>query len=172
MQYLAIIRGAPASGKSTIAKKLRDFKKRVVWLKVDNFKDFFVAEATLTEQRFVDECALASLNYLLDEGFSVVMEKIFYDTSIIPLAVEAAKKRGIPVQVFQLTCPLKALQSRDRNRPGIKEGCRKLMGDEVIAKIYAQLEKTFYPGAFSLDTEKYLIEECIAIIHKKLRMKN
>jgi len=40
-QFLVIIRSAPASGKTTIAKELRSFKDKVVWLKVDNFKDFF-----------------------------------------------------------------------------------------------------------------------------------
>lgn len=171
MQYLIIIRGAPASGKSTIAKQLRSFQDRVVWLKVDNFKDFFAAEAKLEEQMYVDECALASLEYLLDKGFSVVMEKIFYDTYIIPLAVESAKKRGVAVQIFQLRCPLEVLQSRDRNRPGVKEGCRKPMGDEAIERIYNRLEETFYPGANVLDTEKDSVEECIQIIYRGLDVK-
>lgn len=101
MQFLVIIRGAPASGKTTIAKKLRDFDQKIAWLKVDNFKDFFSDEASLTEQRYVDESALATLKYLLDAKFSVVMEKIFYDPYIIPLAMNAAKERGIKCRVFQ-----------------------------------------------------------------------
>lgn len=68
-QFLVIIRGAPASGKTTIAKKLRDFKEKVVWLKVDNFKDFFSDNVSPEEQKFVDESALASLEYLLDQAF-------------------------------------------------------------------------------------------------------
>ncbi len=57
-QFLVIIRGAPASGKSSIAKKLRNYSKKVAWLKVDNFKDFFSGEPSLEEQKSVDECAL------------------------------------------------------------------------------------------------------------------
>ena len=44
----------------------------------DNFKDFFSENASLNEQKDVDETALATLKHLLDEGFSVVMEKIFF----------------------------------------------------------------------------------------------
>src|SRR3989344_5709656 len=111
-QFLAVIRGAPASGKTTIAKKLRNFNKKIVWLKVEN--------------------------------------------------------RGIKVKVFQIMCSLATLQDRDRNRPGVKEGCRKPMGDEAIAKIYNQLERTFIPGAISLDTEQLSIDECVSLIKQSL----
>ena|SRR3989338_4094097 len=163
-QFLIIIRGAPASGKSTISKQLRDFEKKIVWLKVDNFKDFFSDDVTLEEQRFVDESSLATLEYLLDQGFSVVMEKIFYDPFVIHLAVKAAKKRNIQVATFQIKCSLATLQKRDRNRPGIKEGCRKPMGDEKIKDIYNHLEQTSLKGAIILDTEKLKDLECTKII--------
>jgi len=163
-----IIRGAPASGKTTIAKQMRDFEKKVVWLKVDNFKDFFSSDARLEQQKYVDECALASLEYLLDQGFSVVMEKIFFDPFIIPKAVEAANKRNIIAKVFQIRCSLAVLQERDRNRPGIKEGCRKPLGDEVIEKLFTQLGNTYVPGAIELDTDKLTLDECVAKIWHEL----
>lgn len=167
-QFLVIIRGAPSSGKTTLAKRLRSFKKKVVWLKVDNFKDFFSAKPSLKEQRYVDECALVTLQYLLDNDFSVVMEKIFYDPFIISLAVKEAQRHNTPVKVFQIKCPLDVLQERDRNRPGVKEGCRKPLGDKVIKKIYNQLEKTYYPGAVSLATDKLSIEECVKKIKESI----
>ncbi len=45
-QYLVILRGAPGSGKTTLAKSFRNFEEKVAWLKVDNFKDFFAEDAT------------------------------------------------------------------------------------------------------------------------------
>lgn len=167
-QFLVIIRGAPASGKTTIAKQLRNFKEKVVWLKVDNFKDFFSDNLSSDEQEYVDKSALATLEYLLGRGFSVIMEKIFYDPFIIPLAINAAKKRNVPVIIIQIRCSLETLQERDRIRPGVKEGCRKPLGDEVIKDIYNQLEETFYPGAISLDTEKLSIDQCVETIRKRI----
>ena len=167
-QFLVIIRGAPASGKTTIAKQLRSFENKIVWLKVDNFKDFFSGESTLEEQKFVDECALASLEYLLDKGFSVVMEKIFFDPFVIPMAIEVAKKKNIKSSVFQIKCPLNILKERDQTRPGIKEGCRKPLRGEVIEKLYIKLEETFYPSAIELDTEHLTIGECVERIQKEL----
>jgi len=167
-QYLAIIRGAPASGKTTIAKSMRDFSQKTVWLKVDNFKEFFSEENSLEEQKFVDECALSTLKYLLDQGFSVVMEKIFYDSSTIQFAITAAIDRKIPAKVFQIRCPLSVLQTRDRNRLGIQEGCRKPLGDETISRIYKKLEGTFFPGALELDTNELSVEECVVKIKSSL----
>ncbi|MFC1727272.1 zeta toxin family protein [Patescibacteria group bacterium] len=169
-QFLVIIRGAPASGKTTIAKKFVNYDKKIVWLKVDNFKPFFGEKALLKHQNDVDQCALSTLKYLLDTGFSVVMEKIFYDPSVIPLAVDEAKEREIKVAVFQIKCSLKTLQKRDRARPGIKEGCRKPMGDKAIERIHRQLEETFYPKAIELDTEKLAVNQCILMIKKQLNI--
>jgi tRNA uridine 5-carbamoylmethylation protein Kti12 len=169
-QFLVIIRGAPASGKTTIAKKLRNFRNKIVWLKVDNFKDFFSGNPSLREQQYVDECALVTLCYLLDKGFSVVMEKIFYNPSVIPLAVNEAKKRGIKVAVFQIRCSLAVLQERDRTRPGVKEGCRKPLGDKTIKRLYDQLEKTFYSGAIVLNTEELSVEECLRKIKESVEI--
>ena len=165
-QFLIILRGAPASGKTTIAKKLRDFNKKIVWLKVDNFKDFFSENPSFEEQKYVDECALASLKYLLDNNFSVIIEKIFYDPFIIPKAVAVAREKGISVKVFQISTSLKTLQERDRNRPGVKEGCRKPLGDQVIKNLFNHLKETYYPGAIDLDTEKLSIDECVDLITK------
>lgn len=170
-QFLVVIRGAPASGKTTIAKKFRDFKKKVVWLKVDNFKDFFAQEASLEEQNYVDGCALETLKYLLDSGFSVIMEKIFYDPSIISKAINEANKRNIKNKVFQIKCSLKTLQKRDRERPGVPEGLRKALGDQVIEDLYNQLEKTYYPDAISLNTEELSIDKCVDFIKKELNIK-
>ncbi len=167
-QFLVIIRGAPASGKTTLAKSLRNFDEGIVWLKVDNFKDFFSDEAKLREQKFVDECALSALKYLLNQGFSVVMEKIFYDPFIIPLATNEAQQLGIKVLVFQITCSSKTLLMRDRARPGVKEGCRKPLRKDTIEKIQNHLDETFLPQAIILDTEKFTIEECVNIVRSKL----
>lgn len=163
MQKLIILRGAPSSGKSTIAKRLRNFQKKVVWLKVDNFKDFFAEDPSIALD-YVNATAINSLKYLLDQGFSVVMEGVVQNPQYIKQATELAKKRKIPYRVFKLTCSLKTLQMRDRHRPGVKEGYREPLGDKVIANLYNVIESNPYEESIELDTEKNNIEACIEII--------
>jgi predicted kinase len=167
MQKLIVIRGAPASGKSTIAKRLRDFQKKIIWLKVDNFKDFFSEDGT-DGLAYANEAALGTLKYLLNSGFSVIMEGIFQDTSYISKAAQISKIQGIPYKIFQIKCSLSILQERDKVRPGIKEGCRKPLGNETIAKLFAILENSYYPEAHELNTEKLTIEQSVDLIKNEL----
>jgi predicted kinase len=170
-QHLVVLRGAPACGKSTIAKKLRDFQKKIVWLKVDNFKDFF-SEGGTQGLEYANEAAVVTLNYLLSQGCSVIMEGIFQDTSYIAKAINIAEDKGIPYKVYQIKCSLSVLQERDRERPGIKEGFRKPLGDEIIEKLYKVVEENPYPNASIMDTEKLTLEDCIAEIRGFLKYKS
>lgn len=167
MQKLIILRGAPSSGKSTIAKKLRNFEKKIVWLKVDTFKVFFAEDAS-NALHFVNESAINTLEYLFEQGFSVAMEGIFQDPKYITLATEVARQKGIPFKVYELECSLKTLQLRDKNRPGVKEGCRKPLGDEVIERIYNIIKKRSWEGTVRLNTEKLSLKECLEVLKKEL----
>lgn len=165
---LIILRGTPASGKSSIAKALRNFNKKIVWLKVDNFKDFFSedSEEALSE---ANKAGLATLGYLLDRGYSVIFEGIFRNLDWVYDAIKIAKQKNIPVFPYQLSCSLRTLQERDRIRPGVKEGCRKPLGDIVIEKLYHDVENNPIDGASKLDTEKLTLQECINHINKHLQ---
>jgi predicted kinase len=159
-QFLVVLRGAPASGKTTIAKHFRNFDKKIAWLKVDNFKDFF-AEDSSTALGYVNGSAIATLSYLFNQGFSVVMDGVFQETNAIDNALELAKEKNIKAIVYQIKCSLSILQARDKARPGVKEGCRKPLGGDVIERIYQKLETNHYPNTGILDTERLSLQECI-----------
>lgn len=162
-QRLIILRGAPASGKTNIAKKFRNFDKKIAWLKVDNFKDFFADDAS-SALSYVNGSAIATLAYLLKNGFSVVMDGIFQDTSAIDQAIKVAGGNNIPAKVFELTVSLGTLLERDKFREGVPQGLRPPMGYEAISRISNNLQDNSYPGAIKLDTEKNSIEKCTEII--------
>lgn len=164
-QRLVILRGAPASGKSTIAKKFRNFSNKVVWLKVDNFKDLFAEDASAALD-YVNGAANATLEYLLDNGFSVIMDGVFQNPEYIQKAVDIAKKKNIPQQVFEIDISLEALLKRDEIREGVPEGLRKPLGEETITKLFNIIKENLFTGAIKLDTEKYSIDECIRIINE------
>lgn len=164
-QVLVILRGAPASGKTTISKELRDFDKKVAWLKVDNFKDFFTEDSSAALE-YVNGSALATLDYLFKQDFSVVMDGVFQDTSAVDEAVRLAKEKNIKTIIYQIKCSLATLQERDRNRPGIKEGCREPLGDEEIESLCHKVEDNPLENGVKLDTENQTLEACLAIIRK------
>jgi len=167
-QFLIILRGAPASGKSTISKRLRNFDEKIAWLKVDNFKDFF-ADDSSSALAFVNGSAVATLGYLLDQGFSVVMDGVFQDTAAIDLATESAHAKGVKTIVYQITCELETLLARDKTREGVAVGCRKPLGDHTITRIYQAIENNSYPGSKLLDTETQTVEQCVETILRDLK---
>ena len=164
-QVLIVLRGASATGKSTIAEKLRDFDKKIVWLKTDNIKLFF----SNFEDRTLDAVmgtALATLNYLLGEGYSVVYDGIFKKVEYAQRAIALAKSKNIPIVVYQLVCSLETLKERDKNKEGVKEGWKKPLGDEIIEGLFNKVENNPIEGAINLNTEKKSLEECLEIIRK------
>ena len=167
MQKLIILRGAPASGKSTIAQSFRNFKKKIVWLKVDGFKTIFAEDAS-NALEYVHGSAISTLEYLLSQGFSVVMEGIFRNPEYITQSVEIAKQKSIPFRVYELECSLNTLQTRDKERPLVKQGWRKPIGDKVIAHLYKKVKKNPWEGTEKLDTEKLSLEECVELLKKEL----
>ena len=171
MQTLIILRGAPSSGKSSIARSLKSLKNKVVWLKVDNFKPFFAKDITEENEAidYVNQAAIASLEHLLKQGFSVVMEGIFQNPKYITAAVDMAKQANIQFKVYELECSLEILQARDKVREGVKEGCRKPLGNEVIAKLNQIIQENPWSGAEKLDTGKLSLNECIDILSRDLK---
>ena len=164
-QVLVILRGAPASGKTTIGENLRDFDKKIAWFKTDNIKPFF----SDFEDRTLDAVmgtALTTLNHLLDEGYSVIYDGIFKNPAYAQRAIEMGKSKNIPAVVYQLTCSLKTLQERDKTRKGIKEGCRKPLGDEIIESLFNKVENNPIEEAIKLNTEEKSLEECLEIIKR------
>lgn len=164
-QTLIILRGAPASGKSSIAKKLRSFEKKVAWLKVDNFKPFFAEDASEALE-YVNGSALSTLEYLLSKGFSVVMEGVFQDPSCIDDALEMARTKKIPAHAYELRCSLPALVERDKNRKEVKSGHRKPMDHSVLERIQKTLENNPSKGAEIFDVEDKSLDECIEYFQK------
>ncbi len=159
-RFLIILRGAPGTGKSTIAKNLCDFQKRIVWLKVDLFKRIFADESTEALE-YANLTAISTLKFLLDNNFSVVMEGVFQNLEHVGTALQIAKEQNIPAFVFELTCSIEELNRRDENREEVKNGWRKPLGTEVITYLINKIQNSRFVRAARLDTEKLSIDDCV-----------
>ena len=164
-QKVIILRGVPASGKTTIAKQYRNFDKKFAWIKVDNFKDFFAEDASQALE-YINGSAIATLKYLLEQGFSIIIDGVFQDTTAIDQAFTLCKEMNIPIKIFELDVSLETLKKRDSQREGVPEGLRKPLGDQAIETIYSKLKASPYPNAIKVNTEENNLEECRKIIDK------
>ena len=63
--------------------------------------------------------AIATLGYLLSQGFSVVVDGVFQNTTAVDNALQFAKEKNIPARVFELTASLEMLLKRDNQRKGV-----------------------------------------------------
>lgn len=166
-QALIVLRGAPASGKTTIAENLRDFNNKIVWFKTDNFKPFF-SDRTAEESAIdsVMETALATLNYLLDQGYSVIFEGIFANPVYPQRAIQMGKAKNIHTVVYETECSLQTLIERDMRRKGVPEGLRKPIEKGKIESLSNKIKENPIEGSILLNTEEKSVEESVNIIRK------
>ncbi|HVZ58250.1 MAG TPA: zeta toxin family protein [Patescibacteria group bacterium] len=164
-QKLVILRGAPASGKTTICKNVRDINKNIVWLSVDGIKPIFSEYKNETLEQ-ANKASLVMLDYLLSQGYSVIYDGIFKIPDHLYQAEEIAKKRGIPFVVYQLDASLKTLQEREKVRDGVKHGLWQPLGDELVAGLCQKIQDNPIEEAIMLDTENKSLDECLDIIRQ------
>lgn len=156
------------SGKSTLAKKYRSFESKIALLKMDSFKELF-EHFEKKARPVIHGAAIASLDYLLKQGFSVVMEGVLQNPDFIQQAVDVANKNGVECKVFELTATLQTLQSRDRKRKEVEQGLRTPLGDEAIEFMFNKLKRLPYHDAIKLNTETTSVEKSIEFIDKHFR---
>ena len=162
-QKLVILRGAPASGKTTLGEKLRSKELKIVWLKLDNLNPFFSEDwgDSLNE---VNGIALAIIDKLLSDGFSVVFDGIFKNPEHARQAIQLAKSKNVPVVVYQLNFSLETLQKREDERS--EKYNRPHFGKDMIERLYFKVVNNPIEGSIELDTEEISLEECLEIIKK------
>ena len=87
---LIIIRGAPAVGKSTIAKKVAALNsaKKKTYLAVDNFQTYDLRSMSKDREKLaICNAALLAKNFLL-EGFDTVVDYVFDDIDDLKKFIE------------------------------------------------------------------------------------
>ena len=162
-QALVILRGAPASGKTTLGERLRSKDLKIVWLKIDNLKPFFSEDwgDSLDE---VNKLALGMIDQLLTDGFSVVFDGIFKNPQHALEAKNRADSKNIPCVIYQLECSLETLQKREDERSVTFQ--RDHFGKDTIERLHNKVMENSIQGAIKLDTENQSIDECLSILKK------
>ena len=162
-----IIRGPPASGKSTTGKRLRNkLDQKTAHIQVDFLKRMISKEITKESRDMSHESAQILTDVFLKKGWNVVIEELFIYNEYIGGVVKIAEGLGCKVFIFELTAPLEVLIQRDASKNyGV------IGGIKWLRKLYKLISENPEPRAIKIDTSKNSIDETVNIILTEINNK-
>lgn len=164
-QTLVILRGGVATGKTTIAEKLRSEVENVAWVHVDKLKSSFPGYPQ-NESAELHEANLLLAEYFIEKGSSVVVDSVFKKVAWIDQYKELAGKHNLNFLVFELSVDPKVGVKRDRQRPGVVQGWREPIKGAHVKGSIEMILKNPYPNAIRVDTTDLTVEEVTESIIK------
>ena len=136
-QFLLVLCGIPASGKTTFAENIQKFVEKELPVRIvstDYWRDAeYYAEFKPSNEHRVREAALEKTQELLAEGFSVIHDDTNYYTSMRHELIEIAKAKECVFGIIQITTPIKVALKWNTQR-GL------MIPEEVIIRIHEKLE--------------------------------
>jgi predicted kinase len=148
------VTGLPATGKSTIARKLAK-KLRGTVLSTDKIRKRIISRPTYTreEKELVYRVMFLTAEYLLRSGATVVLDGTFYLRRLRKRVYSLAAKTRSRLVIVECTCPEEVIRRRMERRAG-----RTTLSDadyEVYKKI-KQLYEPIQRGRITVDTSRPL----------------
>ena len=162
-QVIIVIRGAPATGKTVIARRLRHERKKTVWLGFDVIRSLIYKEPRKRKKGLVFETLLALAEFFLKKRYSVVIEEIFIKKRQIDPFFKLGKKLKIPVYLFELRAQTKDLLSRNPDREYTVAG-----GQEAVKRINKLVLSNPDKRAIIIDTSKCSSSNALSTIRKEI----
>lgn len=162
-QKLIILRGAPGTGKSTVAEKLRDVGKDKIWLHIDWLGHFFPRSLHQAHSLHY-KTAKNFAEFFLSMGYSIIADGMFEESEWINWFVDLAKERKIGCKVFELTASVKDIMERDRRHPGVKAGWRGSIKKRNLEAKIEWFRKHPYPKAIQINSSQKSSEEIVKFI--------
>lgn len=159
---IIILRGAPSTGKTTIAHEIRRRLSDSLILSFDNLIAMNVPQEVVGEERIGawgkmrplgHELGHVLTSYLLKKEKNVVIEEMLPDVAGIKKLVKLASSKGARPFVFELTAPLEIIEEREKMRKYPNP-------EKPVEMIINLLAKNPYPEAIKIDTSKSSPKEC------------
>ena len=169
-QKLIILRGVPGTGKSTVAKKLRDTGKDKIWLHIDSIGHFF--PRLLHEAHSLHyETAKNFAKFFLSMGYSIIADGMFEETEWVDWFVDLAKERKINCRVFEFTASVKDILERDRGHSGVKHGWRSPIRKKDLKARLKWFRKHTYSKTTRINSSEKSPEEIVKFIFQEVGWK-
>lgn len=169
-QNLIVLRGAPGTGKSTVAEKLRDIGKDKIWLHIDWLGHFFprlLHQAHSLHYKTAKNFA----EFFLSMGYSIIVDGMFEETEWIDWFVDLAKERKIGYRVFEFTASVKDILERDKEHPGVKQGWRNPIQKKKLKARLKWFQEHPYPKTSRVNSSEKSPEEIVRFILQEVGWK-
>lgn len=169
-QTLIVLRGGGATGKTTVAEKLRNEVENVAWAQADKLKGSFPGHP---QREFTElhEVNLLLTEYFIKKGNSVVVDSVFKEIAWIDQYKELAEKYNVNFAVFELFVDPKVGIERERRRPGVIQGWRRPVRDKDVKGSIEMILKNPYPDTIKIDTTDLTIDKIAEKIIKTVGWK-
>jgi hypothetical protein len=162
---LVLVTGLPATGKSTMARKLAGKLKGVV-LSTDRIRKRLVSrpEYTRGEKEMVYRVMILIAEYLLRSGVTVVLDGTFYLRSLRKQVYSLSSRTGSRLLIVECSCPEEVVRRR------LKRRLRRKSLSDADYGVYKKIKNVYEPllrKHISVDTRKALdqnIEEVITYL--------
>ncbi len=155
-----IIRGPAGSGKSTIAKNLRNKLKNYIHLDIDKFKHIISKDSSNMRTRIAQNVGIFFINQLIKEKLNIIVEEIFRIEYYIEVRNLFLKNNYKVISIF-LKSPLNKLIERDKSRK------IKTKGRQIITNLHKEIKP--FKQDFIIDSSKRSKEEILKIILKQIK---
>ena len=166
-QTVIILRGAPSTGKTTVAHLLTERIPGLVKISVDSLVNMNVKPKHTNEEWVKGrplglEMARVLLEYFLTKGNCVVIEEFFIETNRIKEIIKISRKHKASSYVFELTVSLMAALEREKIRPDAKN-------EKPVEELIGLMEKNPYVGTIQIDTSDKSPNNIVDLILQNLK---
>jgi predicted kinase len=168
-QHLIIIDGLNGAGKTTVSSILHRKLKRTVLLSFDKTKRL-ISDYTPNEEYIflTDKITRLMTKEYLNGGMSVIIESIFPKKEFVIPFVKFAKKKNIPVIVYQIEAPYEIREKRIMQRP-LLEGTKRKLAPKWMKKNDKEYYHNKYDKAIIIQSHDKSPEQIARIILKDLK---
>lgn len=155
--YVVVIRGYPATGKSTVSAVLRDMLCNSAYVSIDSLMSLVSRSLGRLDHDLAHAASRRIAELFLENGMNVILEDMFITRASVEKVLELAVSHGCPWRIFELEAPQAVCEARNEAR-------RYPVTD--LARLLAVLAERYYfePRSIRIDTSIISPEQAARLI--------
>lgn len=162
MKHLVIVHGPPGVGKSTLTGLLREQLQEYAYVDRPYIKRGLKPAGKDVARRLSKEASYLLISRLVELGKDIIAEEVDPESVFKNIGERFFSEHGYTLIPFRLTCTVEAAIKRDIERDA------KTIGEEGVREMHAGYA-VIKPYEVVIDTEKNGVEDCLAMMLRRIR---